>query len=108
MPYLVGQLVGAFIAVWLFSRLIEWAVLKRFLNNPVFGKVGSVLAALLVIEVIYYFTSYSPFNSVYPTGAASYAFAALVWAVFGYAKGAKLRDENWEDAPSTNLDETFG
>ena len=107
MPYLVGQLVGAFIAVWLFSRLIEWAVLKRVLNDPVIGKVGSVAAALVVIEVVFYFTSYSPFNSVYPSGAASYAFAALVWGVFGYAKGAKLRDENWEDAPASELDETF-
>lgn len=104
-PALFGQFVGGFLGIYVFSKLIEWAILKRVLDDPIKGKVGSVLAALALGLVVYTLTSYGRAN--YTSGIASYVFAAAILSFFAYQRGARLRDEQFDYAERPDLEETF-
>ncbi len=48
----VGQIIGGALAVGLLTLLIEWAVVKRVMDNPVAGAVASTVAAYLVAVIV--------------------------------------------------------
>ncbi len=101
----IGQLAGAFIAMYLFSKLFEWAIFKRVFDDAVKGKVGSVLAALALAEGAYAFSSMG--TSTYAFGAISYFVAALVFAVRGYIRGTDINIESQYGESDEALEETF-
>lgn len=57
MPALIGMMVGGILAVYLLSKLVEWLVVKRVMDDPVNGVIVSVIAAYILAVVIYGFGS---------------------------------------------------
>lgn len=105
MPVLMGQLVGAFIAIFLFSMLFEWVLFKRVFDDAVKGKVGSALAALVLVEVVYALTSLG--RPSYSFGVFSYLVAGIVFAIRGYMRGTDINIENQFGEADGPLDQTF-
>lgn len=54
---MAGQLFGGVIAMFLFSMLIDWAVVSRIADDRVHGAIGSVLAAYIIGSLVYAFNS---------------------------------------------------
>lgn len=105
-PAIIGMLVGSFLAIIALSMILEFAIFKRVMDDPVKGKVGSVVAALALIEVLYAWSSHA--RPVYPIGAGCYLLAAVIWGVFAYNKGVQAREYQFEDCgEGEQLDNTF-
>lgn len=92
MYFLFGQVVGGLIAVFLLSRLIEWAIVKRVANDPVAGKLISLVAAWFVASTIYGFGSADGGDFVL-RGYLIYGFAALILAPLAYSAGVRARED---------------
>ena len=50
--YFIGQMIGGIIAVYLLSKLVEWAVIKRVMDDAIKGgfvsvAIGYALAAIV-------------------------------------------------------------
>lgn len=106
-PAIIGLLVGSFLAVVTLSMILEFAIFKRVMDDPVKGKVGSVLAALVLIEIIYAWSSHA--RPIYPIGAGCYFLAAVVWGTIAYSRGVKAREYQYEDSgEAEHYDQTFG
>ena len=93
-----GHLVGAAIAVVLLSWLFEWALLKRVLDDPVKGKVGSALLAWLFGSLLW-----GAQNS-FVEGAIIYGIPTIPIAIWKYRDGRKMRDGTGE---MSELEDTF-
>lgn len=91
-----GRIVGGTIAILLLSWLIEWALLKRVLNDAVQGKVGSVIAAFLIAAIIYSMNG-DPLNAL-----IAYGVPALPIAIWKRSQGIKARDHEFD-----GLEDTF-
>jgi hypothetical protein len=50
--YIIGQIVGGFLMIYLLSMLFEWAVMKRVFNSRYVGVPASVLAAVAVAIIV--------------------------------------------------------
>lgn len=57
MAAFLGQLVGGVLAMYLFSKLVEWAFVKRVLDDPIMGAVTSVVIAYFLAVLLYGFGS---------------------------------------------------
>jgi hypothetical protein len=97
MPFLLGTIVGAIIAILLFSRLFEWALFMRVLNDPVHGKLASVFCAWLLAVVVRTFTAY-PGEAAFPIMV--YTIVSIGFGVLAYNRGVALRAEMEEAADS--------
>jgi len=73
----MGTIIGGAMAVYLLAALWEWALFKRVMNDPVFGKLASVVAGWLTASA-----------------AAGFGFAHggpfVWWATFYYIPGALI------------------
>jgi hypothetical protein len=96
-PYasLAGQIIGAAIAMFLFSWLIEWALFKRILDDPVQGKVGSVVAAWLIASLVHLAN-----DPGYPETFVIYGIPAIAIGIWKYRVGKKARD-NFDELEDT-------
>jgi len=107
MAVLIGSFIGAMLCIYLVATLVEWAVLKRVLDDPVQGKVGAVVIALAIAEAAYWYAGRG--SAFYPIGAGMYALAALIEAGLAYFRGLKSRERILNaPADTERLDETFG
>ena len=90
MAALFGFLVGGVLGVYLLHALWEFVLFKRVFNDPVAGKLASVLFAYLTASLLYGFGSADggPFN---PLGFVVYLLPALVVGVLAYRRGVKIR-----------------
>jgi len=52
-PSLIGMFVGGLILIYLLSKLVEWAAIKRLFNDPLAGCVLSVVIAYVLAVIIY-------------------------------------------------------
>lgn len=53
----MGQIVGGFLAVYLLSKFLEWAIFKRVLDDALIGCALSVFSAYILATVLYGFGS---------------------------------------------------
>lgn len=92
MAYLLGGLVGGLIAIYLLSVLWEWALFKRVMDDPVAGKLSSVMAAWITAGILGGLggANGGPF---YWAAFAVYLVPAGVVAAFGYRRGLQIREE---------------
>ncbi len=99
----LGTLVGGIFAVYVLSMIWEWLVFKRVFDDPLKGKIFSVVAAYLTASILYGFVSANggPFN---PAGFGNYLVGLLVVGFFAIRRGLALRDAI---AAGGDLSETF-
>lgn len=88
-----GMLTGAILAILVLSMLFEWALFKRVMDDPVYGKGASVFAAWVAAIGVY---AMSDYPSAY--GYMCYTAAAIFIAPFKFRRGMRLRDEQEEPA----------
>ncbi|WEK47668.1 MAG: hypothetical protein P0Y56_05080 [Candidatus Andeanibacterium colombiense] len=88
----MGQIVGGTFGVFLLYVIWEYVLFKRIMDDPVRGKLLSVMAAYLTASVVYGFASArgGPFN---PAGFIAYALGAVVVGFFAVRRGVRLKDE---------------
>lgn len=91
-PSFIGQMVGGFIAVLVLSILFEKLIFQRVMDDPVKGKLGSVIAAWLAAGAIGGFgmADGGPYQWF---AFVIYAFPAMGLACLAHRRGVKLRDE---------------
>ena len=53
MAYYGGSMIGALLAMMVLSFILEWALFKRVMDDPVAGKVGSLIFALVLASIIF-------------------------------------------------------
>lgn len=78
--YTIGQMVGGTLAVYLLSKLVEWLVIKRVMDDAIKGGFVSVSIGYLLAAVIYGFgeTNGGPWV---PTGFLLYLPGAAIVAI---------------------------
>lgn len=92
MSYMIGSLVGGLILIYLLSKVWEWALFKRVMDEPTSGKLASVVAAWATAGTIGGFGMAD--GGPYAWWAfAIYLLPALFVGVFAYRAGAKLSVE---------------
>ncbi len=80
----MGQIIGGALLIYLLSKLIEWALIKRIMNDPIAGGFVSVGIAYVLAVIIYGFGSANggPWNSsgllAYVPGAVAVAIIRIV------------------------------
>ncbi|TFI56305.1 hypothetical protein E2493_20865 [Sphingomonas parva] len=88
----IGMFLGALVAVFVLAFLWEKILLQRILDDPVKGKVGSVIAAWLTASAVWWFSTAG--QSAYSVrGLVAYAVAAALLGVLAFHRGARLREE---------------
>jgi hypothetical protein len=104
MAVIVGMAIGAAIVLRLFALLLEWAVFKRVMDDPVAGKVTSLFAAWVLVALIL------ASGAVLIRGIAIVIFGAiaLILLPFAIRSGFKVRRRISEESLQTDLEETFG
>ncbi|MDH7975366.1 hypothetical protein QH494_24530 [Sphingomonas sp. AR_OL41] len=104
MAVIVGMAIGAAIVLRLFALLLEWAVFKRVMDDPVAGKVTSLFAAGVLVALIL------ASGAVLIRGIAIVIFGAiaLILLPFAIRSGFKVRRRISEESLQTDLEETFG
>ena len=92
----MGQIVGGTLLIYLLSKLIEWAIIKRVMNNPTVGGFGAIGIAYLLAAVIYGFGAANggPWT---PAGFLLYIPGAAIVAIIRMAIRA-TRSNDFEDA----------
>jgi hypothetical protein len=97
----VGQLIGGVLAIFVLYALLEWAVFKRVMDDPVKGKAVSVIGAYVLAVALYGFGAADggPWN---PAGFVIYLPGLLIVGFFAIRRGTKIRDE-----ADPHLKETF-
>ena len=93
---LLGQAAGSIVAVYLFHAIWEFALFRRIMDDPVKGKLASVIAAYLTVTAIYGLGT-GAFNPIYLVGAAVVGF-------FAVRRGIRLRDQ---PGALDDIEETF-
>lgn len=101
--YLVGQLIGGFLAVYLFQWFWEFAVFKRVLDDPVRGKLSSAVGAYLTVSILSGFGGADGGPYWWPAFIL-YLFPALLVGALAYRRGLALRGEGGEIG---EIEETF-
>lgn len=76
----MGQIVGGLLLVYLLSKLLEWAVISRVMNNPTAGGFIAIGAAYLIASILYGFGAANGGPWV-PSGFLIYLPGAAVVAV---------------------------
>jgi hypothetical protein len=96
MPTLIGEFLGGLIAVYFFATLWEFLLFKRVMDDPVTGKIGSVVAGWLTAGTLagFGFAHGGPF---YSAAYLVYLAPALVIGAFSLHRGVKLRREAEEE-----------
>lgn len=101
MAYLLGSIVGGVIGVYLLAALWEWALFKRINDDPLKGKLTSVLAAYVTGAALAGFGMAD--GGPYYWGAfLQYLIPSLIVGFIAYRRGLKLRGDS-----DPNLVETF-
>lgn len=95
-----GMLIGAVIAILVLSMLFEWALFKRVMDDPVYGKGSSVFAAWVAAVGLY---SLSDYPNAY--GYMCYTAAAIFIAPFKFRRGMRLRAE--QEDPAEEFSKVF-
>lgn len=85
----MGTIVGCTLGIWLFSFLFEWLIFKRVCDDPVTGKVGSVIAAFVFAVVVVSITSPYGIDTYY----IGYVIGACVVGAFAHRAGVRLREQ---------------
>jgi hypothetical protein len=82
--------VAGLVGVWLLSTLLEWVIFQRVFDDPVKGKLVSVVVAWIIGCVSYGYNTADggPFQF---HGFAIYTVPALIVGFFGWRRGLKLR-----------------
>lgn len=90
MPYLIGTLTGGVLGVYIMYCLWEWALFKRVANDPMIGKLASVVAAYLSASTIYGLLKASggPFVA---SGFVVYLPGAVIIGVIAYRSAQRVR-----------------
>lgn len=95
MPYLVGQIIGGVLLIYLLALLWEWALFQRVVSDPVFGKLSSVLAAWLCAAAIsgWGHADGGPYDW---SQFGKLMIPAVVVGVMAYHRGSKILDAQSE------------
>lgn len=97
--YFAGQLIGGVISVTLLSWLIEWALTSRYFDDPVQGKVASVIAAFAVGLTLYTLNGRD-----FITAVLAYGIPAILVGMWKYRSGVRQRDKS---SQIDELEDTF-
>lgn len=99
----LGETLGGMIGIFLLSALVEWAVCKRVFDDPVKGKLTSVLVAFLLASIG---AGYGQANGgPYQWGAfADYVTPALIIGCFAYYSGRRLKEKIEADSAHQALE----
>lgn len=106
---MIGSLIGSILAMLVFSLLFEWAIFKRFMDDPVAGKVASLFTAWAFAAVI--FAADSSGRGAFPI--LIYGAGALVVLPYKIWRGMKVRqriadeDHDFADKDMSSLNDTF-
>ena len=103
---MTGALTGSILAMLILSTLFEWAIFKRIMDDPVYGKGASVFAAWLLAALFYL----SGAGLGGPLGALICGAGALIILPFKIRKGMKLRqrmNDDLADEGMSSLKDTF-
>ncbi|MGN6820099.1 MAG: hypothetical protein ACTHJR_15650 [Sphingomonas sp.] len=87
--FLVAGMVGGILGIWILKTLLEWAIFKRVMNDPVAGKLASVGCAYAIAIFLY---GYLARNGV-GLAALVYFPGLMLWSVLGYIRGTKTKAE---------------
>lgn len=87
----IGQMIGGFIAVLLLSMIWEKLVFQKIMDDPVKGKVWSVVAGWVTAGAIAGFgmANGGPYRWF---AFVIYAFPAILLGALAWRRGVKLRD----------------
>lgn len=86
---LASGMVGGILGIWILKTLLEWAIFKRVMNDPVAGKLASAICAYALAILLY---GYLARNGV-ALAAVLYFPGFALWSIFGYIRGTKTRAE---------------
>jgi hypothetical protein len=91
MAYIIGQIVGGVFGVFLLYALLESAIFKRVFDDPIKGKMGSVVAAYLMGSTLAGVggADGGPF---YWGAFSDYAAPAIIVGAYAFWQGKRLRE----------------
>ena len=92
MAYLLGEVLGGMLGMFLLWSLFEWAIFKRVFDDPIKGKLTSVLAAYLVGSTIAGFGG-ADGGPYYWPAFIDYAIPAAIVGFFAYFSGKRLKEK---------------
>jgi hypothetical protein len=92
MAYLLGEIFGGMLAMFLLGSLFEWALFKRVFDDPIKGKLASVVAGYLVGSSIAGFGK-ADGGPYYWPAFFDYAIPAVVVGCFAYVSGKRLKEK---------------
>ncbi len=87
----MGELIGGVVGVFILYAVWEFLLFKRVFDDPMKGKMASVIAAYLSASILYGFGSANggPFNQ---GGFLVYSLGAFVVAIIAYRRANKIRE----------------
>ena len=86
--YLGGLFVGGFLGVYIFSAIIEWAIIKRVMDDPAKGGLVSTFWAWVAASFFYYM------NTGRIIGPVVYGIPAIVIGVWKFWRAQKQHDDD--------------
>lgn len=96
----VGGIIGSFLPILILSFLLEWALFKRIVDDPVVGKVGSLAAACLISCALYLMSGSENYISL-----LFYVIAAFILLPYKIWRGMRIRAQSAE--PDESIGEIF-
>lgn len=99
----MGQLIGGIFAVYLLSAIFEFALFKRVMNDPMHGKMASVVSGYLFTIVVAGFGYADGGPPVFGKAAMLYLPGFLVAGALFYRRALAIRHQAIPDADA----ETF-
>lgn len=103
MAYLIGQIVGGTVGVFLVFLLLEWAIFKRIFDDPLKGKLSSALAAYFVGSSLAGFGR-ADGGSYYWGSFIDYAVPAIIVGIYAFWQGKSLRERLLNEGAQTVFD----
>ena len=94
---IAGAMLGGALAVFILSFVLEKLVFQRINDDPVAGKLNSVLAAWAVASTVWGFNSMH-WNGFNPNGLWIYGIPAIFIGMYAHSRGLALRE--LQDEPS--------
>ena len=88
----MGELVGGIIGVFILYSIWEWALFQRIFDDPMKGKLTSVVAAYLTASILYGFGAANGGPFVLD-GFIIYLLGAMVISVYAWRRASKLREQ---------------
>ena len=95
MEYSIGQLVGGTFAVFLLYFIWEWALFMRIMDDPMRGKLLSVLAAYFTASTVYGFGAANGGPYILD-GFAIYLVGGLIVSIYAWNRANKLKSASDE------------